>query len=135
MRITRSFEIDYGHRLKNHESKCKNAHGHRGRFDVTVSAEDLDHVGRVIDFGVVKREVGGWLNEAFDHGFIAEEGDPIAAFLQAEGSKVIVLEVPPSIEHLTRLVHEGATRVMLPHGIRVEAVRGYETPTCWADYP
>lgn len=75
--ITRRLEIDAGHRLMNHESKCRNVHGHRYVFEVTVGAENLDGSGRVIDFGVVKQELGGWLDEHWDHGFIYQRGDPV----------------------------------------------------------
>ena len=37
--VTKVIEIDMGHRVPNHKSKCKNLHGHRYRFEVAVNGE------------------------------------------------------------------------------------------------
>lgn len=133
--ITRQFAIDCGHRLVKHESKCRNLHGHRYTIEVTCKgAQDLDEVGRVIDFGVIKQKVGDWLDDVFDHGFIVEKGDPLIMFLIEEAQKHVVLDCPPSIENLVELWFNGAAELMAEHGIIVTRVRGYETPFCWADY-
>lgn len=135
--ITRRFEIDAGHRLVNHESKCRNIHGHRYAFEVTVRlrAGALDSVGRVIDFGVVKEKVGGWLDLAWDHGFIADKDDVVArAFMLETGMKCCIIDTPPTIENLVRLVFNATNTLLEPDGIECVQVRGYETPMCFADY-
>ena len=132
--VTRAFEIDAGHRLMNHESKCRNVHGHRYRFEVTVQAAKLDAVGRVVDFGVLKEAVGGWLDQQFDHGFIVEDGDPLIPALKALDTKTAVLDCPPSIENLVKIVFHESARMLGVLGLTVTHVRGYETPSCWADY-
>ncbi len=132
--ITRRFEIDAGHRLQKHESKCRNLHGHRYTVEVSVTAAILDEVGRIIDFGVIKEEFGAWLNEVYDHGFIVEEGDPITAWLVAHEQKHHVMKTPPSIENLVAEWFKGAKRILEPHRIEVVHVRGYETAACWADF-
>lgn len=133
MLITRRLEIDYGHRLMRHEGKCQNYHGHRGIFEITCEASELDDVGRVIDFGVVKQLVGGWLDEVLDHGMILEKGDPLIEHLRNFETKVLVIDHPPSIENLTKIVFERAQELLKREGMRVVKVRGYETPNCWAD--
>src|SRR5260370_22712579 len=100
--ITRAFEIDAGHRLLKHESKCKNVHGHRYRIEVTVTARELDVVGRVLDFSEVKRRIGGWLNENWDHAFIAQHGDPIIDWLRDNGMRYYAFGEPPTAENLAR---------------------------------
>jgi len=132
--ITRSFDVDAGHRLMNHESKCRNVHGHRYRFEVTLESDSLDPVGRVVDFGVMKEAIGSWLDEKFDHGFIVQDGDPIIPALQALDTKTTVLDCPPTIENLVKIVFEESARMMAVLNVRVTHVRGYETPNCWADY-
>lgn len=131
--ITRRLEIDAGHRLLAHESKCRNAHGHRYAFEVTVSGAALDDCGRLIDFGAVKQLVAGWLDAEWDHGFLAQAGDPLIEPMRALGLKLVVLDVPPSIEHLTAIVLARSAPLLAPDGLRVVRVRGYETPNCWAD--
>ena len=131
--ITRRLEIDAGHRLMKHESKCRNLHGHRYRFDITVSAPELDEVGRVIDFGKVKELVGGWLDRNWDHGMLLQEGDPFIEFVSQAEMKLYVMKTPPSIEHMVQVVMGKASELLSRHGICVVHVRGYETPNCWAD--
>ena len=136
VRITRRFEIDYGHRLLNHDGKCRSFHGHRGVFEVTVTASALDEVGRVVDFSVLKGILGGWLDEHWDHAMIVETQDPAVVFLKDDacerGTKFVVLPFPPSAENLAMhfLV---VARAALPETLHVESVRMYETPNCWAD--
>ncbi len=133
MRCTRRLEIDAGHRLLKHEGKCRHVHGHRYVFEITCTADELDDVGRVIDFGAIKAEVGSWLDEQWDHGFLAEHGDPIVDWLKANEMKHCVLDVPPTAENLARIVRDMAVTLLAPYSIGVYAVRCRETPNCWAD--
>ncbi len=132
--ITRTFDIDAGHRLLKHESKCQHLHGHRYSVEVSVSAAILDEVGRIIDFSVIKDKFGAWLNEVYDHGFIVQQGDPLIGWLQHHGQKHHVMLHPPSIENLVADWFRGAVEVLSPYGIEVVHVRGYETASCWADF-
>lgn len=133
--ITRTFGIDMGHRLQKHESKCRNVHGHRYTIEVSCRGlVKLDDVGRVIDFGVLKEKVGSWLDDVFDHGFVAEDGDPIVPFLIEQQQKHVTLDVPPTVEHLVEIWFSGAAEIMAAHGIVVTRVKAYETPNCWAEY-
>lgn len=136
-KITRRLEFDAGHRLEGHEGKCRHVHGHRYVAEVTVSAPTLDAVGRVVDFGVVKNLVGGWIDIHWDHGFLLCNGDPIERWLRDNDQKHYVLHNPPSAEHMARHLYEKADEVLrLDHSaLVVERVRLYETPNCWADYP
>jgi 6-pyruvoyltetrahydropterin/6-carboxytetrahydropterin synthase len=135
-RITRKLNgVDMGHRLMKHEGKCRNYHGHRYTFEVTIDAKELDKVGRVVDFGVVKDLVGGWLDREWDHGMVLQEGDPLIEVLQAESVKLFTIPVPPTIEHLVKYVFDVAVQLLDDYPVRVVSVRGYETPNCWSDYP
>lgn len=131
--ITRRLEIDAGHRLKGHESKCRNVHGHRYVFLITVGAEHLDDVGRVIDFGLVKKLCGDWLDDNWDHGFIYQLGDDVGALIASQDSKTYMMKQPPTAENMSTLFHEVATELLRPHGVRVVNVRLFETPNCYAD--
>lgn len=131
--ITRRLEIDAGHRLLKHGGKCRNYHGHRYVFDVTVSADKLDDVGRVIDFSVIKEKVGGWLDDRWDHGMILELGDPMLALLREQGLKFDTLTAPPTAENLSRNLHKVAEDLLAEDGIKVLNVRCHETSNCWAD--
>lgn len=71
---TRYHDISCGHRVVGHEGKCKHLHGHNYRIHFTCQAE-LDKVGRVIDFSVMKATLCAWLEENWDHKFLAWEND------------------------------------------------------------
>ena len=82
LEITKKIEFDYGHRVLGHEGKCCYLHGHRGVAEVTVCAVDdggVDDLGRVVDFGVVKEVIGGWIDEKWDHNFLLHKDDPLCA--------------------------------------------------------
>jgi len=132
MTITRKLEIDAGHRLVGHESKCKNVHGHRYVFEVEASAAKLDSVGRVIDFSELKRILGTWLDDAWDHGFIHQAGDPIGQHLGENGQKVFSMTDAPTAENMANFFLSKARTLMLGTGIEIVSVKLWETPNCWA---
>lgn len=130
--ITRKLEIDAGHRLMNHESKCRNVHGHRYVFEIEVTAPSLDGVGRVIDFSVIKEVLGKWLDDNWDHGFIYQEGDPIEAFLVERHQRCFKMDRPPTAENMADFFLSRAREMMRFHGIDVVSVKLWETPNCFA---
>ena len=73
---TRRIEWDSMHRIPLHESKCRAFHGHRYAAEITCHIAQLDDRGRVIDFGVVKQKVGGWVDDHWDHTAILMRDDP-----------------------------------------------------------
>jgi 6-pyruvoyltetrahydropterin/6-carboxytetrahydropterin synthase len=135
--ITRRMGIDAGHRVLHHESKCSNVHGHRYTIEVTVQADALDTLGRVVDFSVVKALVGEWLEDNLDHGFIHHSDDPLVPTLVADGSKVFAMPRDlgnPTAENLATLIARVSQKLLDSHGLEVAAVRVWETPNCWADW-
>jgi 6-pyruvoyltetrahydropterin/6-carboxytetrahydropterin synthase len=44
-----------GHALRNYKGKCENVHGHNYRVQVTLSGPELDSIGLLVDFVVVKK--------------------------------------------------------------------------------
>lgn len=135
---TRRLGFDAGHRVTRHESKCRNVHGHRYEVEVTIRG-DLDPVGRVVDFGVVKAVIGSWIDRELDHGYIAHPDDWVPTVLQAEGLKVYRMPADlgePTAENLAALIAAEGQRLLdeVGSGLTVFAVRVYETPNCWADW-
>lgn len=130
---SRRFEFDAAHRLVGHESACRNLHGHRYVVEVDVSAPSLDSLGRVVDFGELKRIVGRHIDEVYDHAAILNESDDrLIALCRDEGWKLHVMPCNPTAEHLARELF-GAAAELMPTGTVVDAVRIFETPNCWAE--
>ena len=134
---TRRFEINASHRLHEHPGRCRNVHGHRYAFEVTVTADDLGSDGTVIDFSDLKELVGGWLDQNFDHAAIVWEQDvEWLKWLRGNKQHIYVMDDPPTIEHMVRLVFDVTADLLGAHveGVRVVRVVGYETANCWAEY-
>src|SRR5215831_15632210 len=90
-----------GHRVMGHENKCANLHGHNYVVTVTASGQ-LDTVGRVIDFGVVKEIAGGWLEDHWDHAFLycGKDGGVAALFEAHPEWKSFECQFNPTAENM-----------------------------------
>jgi len=109
-----------GHALRNYKGKCENVHGHNYRVRVTIAGEQLDAAGLLVDFGDVKRLMGGAI-EYLDHRFIND----LAPFD----------EINPSAENIAKYFYD-----RLHAGLgnetpaRIAEVRVWETDTSSAVY-
>lgn len=131
-RATRRLQFAIGHRVHKHESKCRNLHGHNFVFFLTAERDEeaLDGLGRVIDFGVLKERLGGWLERMWDHGMVLWDADEeaIAAVRYCPGSKVFLLPYNPTAENLGRYILEVVgPQVLARTGVRLVRVTVYET--------
>ncbi|NTV11830.1 MAG: 6-carboxytetrahydropterin synthase QueD [Zoogloea sp.] len=143
MRITRRLEFDAGHRIPDHASQCRHLHGHRYAIEITLSgaiikADGSPVNGMVMDFSDVKAIAKEHLVDRWDHAFLVYRGDTaVVDFLGSlPGHKTVVLDVIPTAENLAaeafRIL---ASRYHDTYGnhLRLEQVRIFETPNCWAD--
>lgn len=137
IQITRRYEWDMGHRLMSHRGKCRNIHGHRYAAEVTVAGELQEsgsESGMVLDFGALDRIVQAEI-EPLDHALVLQAGDPIEILLRTspEAGRLIAWDVPPTAEHIAGHLAD-LISIGLPSGVKVKAVRVYETPRSWADW-
>lgn len=133
-KCTRVLEWDAAHRVMQHESKCRHLHGHRYKAEITCECPELDELGRVVDFGVIKSKVGGWIDTNWDHGTIANEKDTdLISLCRANDWKCYPLEGNPTAEIMGLYLYKKANLILRTFQLRVVHVRLYETPNCWAD--
>lgn len=144
---TKRVEIDAGHRLMGHGGKCGHLHGHRYAFEVTVEAERLDDVGRVVDFDEIKAHVARVV-EPWDHATILRADDPLLeAIRSAEPhARLVALDVNPTAENLASIVGHVVRSLLTfedeaeeverpnPRRVRVVSVVCWETPTGRAEW-
>ena len=133
---TRRIEFDAGHRIMEHESKCKYLHGHRYAIEATFAANDLDKLGRVIDFGSVREVLGAWIDEHWDHTTILSEKDKELGDLLAAktGQKIYYMQKNPTAENMAEyLLDTVCPRLFTGKDARCTRIRLYETPNCYAD--
>lgn len=143
MQITRRLEFDAGHRIPDHLSQCRHLHGHRYAIEITL-AGDIIHAsgqpvnGMLMDFSEIKSLAMQHLVDEWDHAFLAYRGDTaVVDFLATlPGHKTVLLDVVPTAENLVVLAFARLDRAYLDlwgNHLRLERVRLYETPNCWAD--
>lgn len=133
---SRRIEFDAAHRIPKHESKCKMLHGHRYVIEANFSAKELDNLGRIIDFGVIKEVLGQWVDDHFDHNTIlcksdAALGEEIA---KQTGQKIFYLDDIPTAENIAKfLFEEICPKLFADKDVTCTKIRLYETPNCYVD--
>lgn len=131
--ICRYHDISVGHRICGHESHCARLHGHNYRIHFTCTADELDALGRVLDFQVVKERLCRWLEDHWDHRFLVWDKDPLLEGLRALDPSVSVLPCNPSAENMASYLGEVVGPAQLEGtGARLVAVEVEETAKCRA---
>ncbi len=133
---TRRIEFDAAHRILNHESKCKMLHGHRYAIEASFVANDLDNLGRVIDFGEVRQLLGSWVDENFDHNTILFREDKILGEkIAAEtAQKIFYLDENPTAENIASfLLHKVCPKLFAGKNVKCVSIKLYETPNCYVE--
>jgi len=134
----RRIEWDAMHRIPNHEGACKAYHGHRYVAEIHCSSDQLDELGRVVDFGVIKEKVGGWIDKNLDHTaiFDMEDRNPVTLAIISEnkefGKPAFIMDCPPTAENIARLIYKKSKELLNEFGISIDRVRLWETPNCSA---
>jgi len=157
MIITKEIEIDMGHRVMNHKSKCRSCHGHRYKIEVGVNDKLVTIIGSsdegmVMDFGDLKQIMMREIDAEYDHGFIISRDDKL--LIEKFGvelfnswkvnhkwlnindieTKLIVVDFIPTAENLAKhwfiILKEQLEKI----NIRIHHVKIWETPTSTALY-
>lgn len=110
---------------KAQHSHCKFLHGYAFKIKVWFSAETLDEMNWIVDFGLFSRNgMKEWLNNMFDHTLLIEKDDPqLESFKALEELGLCQLRVLDRIgaESLAKLIFERFTeRFKVTEGGRVK---------------
>ncbi len=133
---TRRIEFDAAHRVMEHESKCKDLHGHRYALEATFTANKLDRLGRIVDFSVIREKLGTWIDEYWDHTTILYDKDKElgSAIDRITGQKIFYLSANPTAENMADyLFREICPKLFAGMGITCIRIKLYETPNCYAE--
>lgn len=141
--ITRKLEFDAGHRIPDHNSQCRNLHGHRYTLLITlvgavIAQEGRSDSGMVMDFSEVKTLAKAHLVDLWDHAFLVYRHDTaIRQFLDSlPEHKTVVLEQIPTVENLAQAAFDILKDVYQDKygtGLSLSKITLYETPNCWAE--
>ena len=150
--ITRYHDFSYGHRIAGHKEKCSHLHGHNGRVHFTCASENnLDDIGRVIDFNCLKEKLCNWVGTHWDHKFLVYEKDFVFnQILKVPEHKSIVmnqdwqnevlgsivrLPFNPTAENMAEyLVNVVGPKQLYGTGVKLISVTLEETRKCKATY-
>jgi 6-pyruvoyltetrahydropterin/6-carboxytetrahydropterin synthase len=130
---SRYHDFSMGHRVYGHESKCAHLHGHNYRVHFSIEADNIDTVGRVIDFSVIKDLLCEWLEEHWDHKFLVFRDDPWAEQLvQIDPEGTVVVDFNPTAENMAEyLLEEVGPEQLKGTPARLTEVTIEETRKCW----
>ncbi|MGD8908319.1 MAG: 6-carboxytetrahydropterin synthase QueD [Chromatiales bacterium] len=128
--ITKEVHFCYGHRLLNHQGKCRHLHGHNATAVVRLESEELNELGMVCDFKDIGDFIKQWIERTLDHNMLLHEADPVLPGLQTAGERVYVMQVNPTAENIAKLIFDQVTA----GGFPVVEVSIYETDSAVASY-
>lgn len=140
IRVTKEFNFEMAHALKNYDGPCKHIHGHSYKLFVTVIGSPINDYsnpknGMLIDFGDLKLLVKEHIVNVFDHALVLYNKADFAA----EETKhemfgnTIYVDYQPTCEnlvaHFAHIVKEN-----LPKETELFSVRLYETATSYTEW-
>ncbi len=137
--VMRQVKFCAGHRLLGHEGKCANLHGHNYLVEFHISGREIDRLGRVVDFAVIKKLFQGWIDEHWDHGFLLWDQDEnaISALKQVEPNRVYLLPYNPTAENMALYLLEeispGLITTIRGYSLEVKKVVVWETENSSAE--
>jgi len=99
--------------------KCEDLHGHNFTVDITVSSQNLDSEGLVIDFRILKEWADDILDE-LDHTYL----NNLSHFK----------DINPSSESVARFIFDRTVEKVRDKNITVSKVTVWESNTAWATY-
>lgn len=133
---TRRIEFDAGHRVMGYHGKCQYLHGHRYVLEITATCLELDELGMVVDFALLKQLVSEWIDTHFDHNvLLAKEdhhlGENIASITH---QKIYYLPYNPTAENILRYLSEEIIPKLFAHQpFTITKLKLFETPNCSAE--
>lgn len=136
LKIMRRIKFCAGHRLYKHGGKCEHFHGHNYVADFFVTGDEVDAVGRVLDFADLKQRVKSWLDENWDHSFLIHQDDTNArqALEMVQPTRLFIMPYNPTAENMARyLLEEMCPQALAGSGARAVSVRIWETDESFAE--
>lgn len=116
--VSAAFEA--AHFIRGYAGKCSRLHGHNWTVAAIVRGEELDALGMLVDFKIIKAELNKILDD-FDHRFLNE----LDAFAQEN----------PTAENLARKIFKRlAASDIFGGSTRLHAVKVHESPNSCVTY-
>ena len=132
--VTKTIPFEAGHRLMSHKGKCHNLHGHNYVAEITITRNELDKNGMVIDFFDVKTFTNEFLKQ-WDHTMILNSSDADnIAHCKKHQYKLYTIDAEPTAENMAKIIYDYINRKIDKSILTKVSVTIYETPDCKATF-
>jgi 6-pyruvoyltetrahydropterin/6-carboxytetrahydropterin synthase len=142
--ISRRIEWDMGHRIPNHESLCRNIHGHRYVTEIFIEGPLINErgdpeEGMVKDFSFLKTMLL-FIPEELDHSFMIYKNDPLLPYLEefddnhhavTHSLRINKMNFIPTAENIAAFIFRKLTQNC--DDLKLVKVIVWETPNCKAE--
>ena len=119
LKVEGAFEA--AHRVAGYPGKCDRLHGHNWVVEATVKGRELDELGMLVDFKVIKKALKNTL-ERFDHRYLNE----LAPFKEG---------LNPTAENLSRIIFEELSgHEIFQRDSKLAAITVFESPKSSVTY-
>ena len=118
--LTVKAEFEAAHRIENYLGKCARLHGHNWVVEAVASGRELDSLGMLIDFKILKAKLNEVLDE-LDHRYLNE--------------LEIFSEQSPTAENIAREVFDKlAATEIFDERVKLKAIKVFESPKSCVKY-
>jgi len=140
IRITKMYDFEMAHVLKDYDGPCRNIHGHSYKLFVTITGTpindpDSPKKGMVMDFKDLKAIVKTRIVNRFDHALVINsETDPaMIESMKKHMENVIQVDYQPTCENLVA-DFAGIIKSLLPDHVQLHNLRLWETATSYSEW-
>ena len=109
--------FDAAHLLKGYPGKCANLHGHTWKYMLTLTGVDLDSLGMLVDFSVIKAIMKTEVEDLFDHAYLNDK-----------------LVSNPTAENIAHEIYSRVNYLILGLNLTLSSVEVWESENCSAIY-
>lgn len=118
LNVTAEFEA--AHKIENYPGKCARLHGHNWIVEAVIKGAELNELGILVDFKILKAELNKVLDE-LDHQYLNE--------------LEIFAEKNPTAENLAKIIFEKlSVSEIFKTNAKLSAVKVYESPKSCVTY-
>ncbi|HSG68168.1 MAG TPA: 6-carboxytetrahydropterin synthase [Bacteroidales bacterium] len=140
IRITKIYDFEMAHVLKDYDGPCRNIHGHSYKLYVTVSGspitdEKSPKMGMVMDFKDLKTVVKTHIVDRFDHALVinAKTDPDMISSMKKHMEKLIIVDYQPTSENLINDFAHIILKHLPPH-VKLHNLRLWETATSYSEW-
>ncbi|MCF8379878.1 MAG: 6-carboxytetrahydropterin synthase [Bacteroidales bacterium] len=140
IRVTKEFDFEMAHALKNYDGLCRNIHGHSYHLSVCIIGEVLEDEtnpknGMVADFGDIKKMVNTHIVKKLDHSLIlpGSEAEQGIDTQNPMFGRLIMVNFQPSCENLLIYI-SGELKKVLPAHLSLHSLILRETGNSYAEW-